>query len=109
LVVAPEDGKITKLPAEDSKGNVKFDNRGLFIEFTSSDGNRVHKFFHLKAIGEESIVGASFSKGKALAKSGGKEGAYGAGNAKGAGHLHWEVWVEGKPENPMNFFKKNEE
>ena len=107
LVVAPEDGNITKLPAEDKKGNVQFDNRGLFIELTSSDGNRVHKFFHLKVIGEASVIGASFSKGKALARSGGKEGAYGAGNAKGAGHLHWEVWVEGKPVNPMNFFKKS--
>jgi hypothetical protein len=109
LVVAPEDGKITKLPVEDSKGNVQFDNRGLFIEFTSRDEKRVHKFFHLSVIGEASIMGASFSKGKALAKSGGKQGTYGAGNAKGAGHLHWEVWVEGKSVNPMSFFKKNGE
>jgi hypothetical protein len=110
LVLAPEDGKVTKINAEDKNGNVtSWDNRGLFLEFTSSDGKRVHKFFHLSRIGEASVVGASFSKGQALARSGGKEGDYGAGNAKGAGHLHWEVWVEGKPENPMNFFKKSGE
>jgi hypothetical protein len=103
-VLAPEDGTITKLPREDKKGNAIFDDRGLFIEFTSTDGKRVHKFFHLSVLNDTAVMSASFSKGQTLALSGGAVGAYGAGNSKGP-HLHWEVWVEETPVNPEPLVK----
>lgn len=109
FVVAPENGTVTKLPRLNNKGAPIYDDRGLFIEFTSSDGNRIHKFFHLLTVNESAGISTTWSKGQRIAKSGGLQGHETAGNAKGLGHLHWEVWVEGSPVDPMSFFKKNGE
>lgn len=107
-VVAPEDGKVVAMNGLDKKGKRVFGNAGLFLNFTSTDGKRVHKFFHLSEVTE--FGGADklqlpfpFSKGQTLALSGGEYGAYGSGNSTGP-HLHWEVYVEGVNVNPMSLF-----
>jgi hypothetical protein len=107
-VVAPEDGKVTAINSLDKDKKRVFGKAGLFLNFTSTDGKRVHKFFHLSEVTE--FGGADklqlpfpFSKGQTLALSGGKPGAYGSGNSKGP-HLHWEVYVEGVNVNPMSLF-----
>ena len=108
-VVAPENGSVTAMNKLDKNGKPIFGDAGLFLNFTSTDGKRVHKFFHLSVLTE--FGGAdklqlpfSFNKGQTLALSGGEKGAYGAGNSSGP-HLHWEVWVDGSPVDPMTLVK----
>jgi murein DD-endopeptidase MepM/ murein hydrolase activator NlpD len=107
-VVAPEDGKVVAMNRSDKNGKRVFGNAGLFLNFESADGKRLHKFFHLSVVTE--FGGADklqlpfpFNKGETLALSGGKKGAYGSGNSDGP-HLHWEVYVDGVNVNPMSLF-----
>jgi hypothetical protein len=115
-IVAPEAGEIIERKTEygtEAKTGKKFrKGAGLYMILKSQDGKRIHKFMHLSA---SQPVGTELSQGELLGFSGGeprdvlndkKEIIVPAaddlrpGNAKGI-HLHWEVWVDGVPVDPL--------
>jgi murein DD-endopeptidase MepM/ murein hydrolase activator NlpD len=108
-VVAPESGEVIKVDIEyatDKKTKKEIRaGGGLYVVFKSKDGKRVHKFMHLSDHKGE----GSYSQGQEIANSGGEPRADGdisakddlrPGNADG-NHLHWEVWVDGVPVDPL--------
>ena len=93
---APHDGVFSVKPKADSCGNK------IEIIGNDSEGNKVKsKFCHLSSFnhpGSERLV----KKGSYIGRTGGQSGTPGAGRSDGA-HLHWEFYVDGRPENPYTY------
>jgi len=96
VVKAPEAGKIIAQA-------IQKDGAGLYVKLESLDKKRIHIFMHLS--GHIVRKGDVVAQGDELGQSGGKEGDPLAGNAKGAGHLHWGVSQEGQWVDPETLIK----
>jgi murein DD-endopeptidase MepM/ murein hydrolase activator NlpD len=63
-------------------------------------GGQTHKFFHMSSISVKE--GQPIKQGDQFGISGGVKGAPGSGNATGP-HIHWEMWTNDKPVDPMQY------
>jgi len=89
---SPIDGTVTKAGdgwAGDGGTGVKIDG-----------GGQTHKFFHMSSVSVKQ--GQQIKQGDQIGMSGGVKGAPGSGNATGP-HIHWEMWVNGKPVDPKQY------
>lgn len=87
-LVAPEDGTIA------DEGRWKY--AGEMIKLVSADGTREHKLMHLDNNSITVYKGQKVKAGQQIAKSGN------TGFSTGP-HLHWEMRVNGKLANPLDF------
>jgi murein DD-endopeptidase MepM/ murein hydrolase activator NlpD len=94
---APHDGILDFKTADGSCGNK------IEINGNDSEGKKVKsKFCHLSSINPIPSPERSIKKGDFIGRTGGQSGTPGAGRSDGA-HLHWEFYVNGRPENPYTY------
>ena len=82
-IIAPEDGYVTQL---NEPGGA-----GLYVELTTRTG--VHKFFHLS---NNRVANGRVKQGTVIGYSGN------TGKSTGP-HLHWELWINGSPVDPLRY------
>ena len=89
---SPIDGTVTKA------GDGWAGNGGTGVKIEG--GGQTHKFFHLSNVSVRE--GQPIKQGDQFGISGGTKGAPGSGNSTGP-HIHWEMWVNGKPVDPRQY------
>lgn len=88
-VTAAADGTVTRAGW--------FSDYGYCVDITHSNGTMT-RYGHLSSV--KVTVGQSVTQGQTIAASGN------TGDSTGP-HLHFEIWVDGSPVNPLNYVNKN--
>ena len=89
---SPIDGTVTKA------GDGWAGNGGTGVKIEG--GGQTHKFFHLSNVSVRE--GQPIKQGDQFGTSGGVKDAPGSGNSTGP-HIHWEMWMNGKPVDPRQY------
>ncbi len=102
-IVVPQGSAVVSVADGTVVSAVNGGSNGYSYVLISHGGGLYSHYGHLSEIGVN--VGDVVRQGHMIALSGGRPGTPGAGNYSSGPHLHFEVWVNGFPVDPMEYLR----